>query len=316
MLTHKIINDVVEETFGSVKGVFNIKIPKGTKTNLIKLVMRVSQDGASRATISDFLNQLGDKISIIIGSKVIQSFDPIEYYEYVIRKMANLGYSGFAVPDDGTGQTGAITEFIFPIFLCPLDKESIENGFMHKDYGFDGGKKVSVIIEYPADANELNLRLLSAYSVSMDEGNPSKVIEYEQLNKTFSAIGTKQVISLAQDSSLKLFDLMIKEASSLSGGMVTYIPTISRISYQEDNLDKKFMDIRLSHLEVPFHISDSEDDGKRKFDDAYKILAFHENNNAETSMQLAKTSQMVVEVLVAERIDWTQIRISPLSLYN
>lgn len=316
MLTHRLINDVIEESFGSVKGVFNISIPKGSKTNLIKLVMRIDQDGASRATIHDYINQLADTISIVIGSKVIQKFDPTEYYEYVIRKLANLGFNGFAIPDDGTGAEGQISEFIFPIFLCPLDKESIENGFMHKDYGFDGSKKVSVIIEFPADANEMDGRLLSAYSVSMDEGNPSKVIEYEQLNKTFSATGDKQVISLAQDSSLKLFDLMFKESSSLSDSLTTYIPSISRVSYQEDNLDKKFMYTRLSHLEVPFHISDDEDSGVRKFDDAYKILAFHENNDAESSMQLNKTSQMVVEVLVAERIDWTQIRISPLSLYN
>ncbi len=316
MKTHALINDIAEEAFGSVAGSFNIKIPKGSKTNLIVLVMRAVQAGATRAILADFLNQLATLITLSIGSKVVQKFDPIEYYEYVIRKLDEQGITGFAIPDDGTGADNQITEFIFPIFLCPLDAKALDAHYINPEYGFDGNKVVSLVIEYPADANELDGRLLSAYGVSIDEGTPTKIIEYEQLNRTFSATGTKQIISLAQDTSLKLFDLMFKETSYLVESLTAYEPTISKLSYQEDNLDKLFFEQRISHLEKLFHVSKSQISGARKFSDEYKIINFHESRDAKTSMPLAKTSQLTVEVLQAERLDWTQIRIAPLSYYN
>ena len=62
--------------------------------------------------------------------------------------------------------------------------------------------------------------------------------------------------------------------------------------------------------------SGSETVGSMAFDDQYPIIPFHMKKDANTSRQMTITSQLAVEIGVAEAITWTQIRIVPLSIYQ
>ena len=311
MYDYKRINDKLEEPYSASASQFTLTISEGTKTNMLLLVLRAVQDGATQPTTSDFLAQLGSEIEIAIGNKVIQTFDPAEYYEYLLRK---LGITGIGFITDGTGADNHIAQFILPIFLAPQDKSVVN--YMNKEYGFDGSKKVSITITYPADANELDGRLLTLYSVSIRGSNPSKVLEYEQITKTFSATGKDQVLLLSNNAQKRLFEVFIKETSYMSEGAITDQSTIREVAYQVDNEDVEFHDMRLDHLTEFIYLSGAETTGDLLIDDQYKILPFHSENDSENSIQLQKTSQLIVNVITAEALTYTQLRLSPLSIFQ
>ena len=311
MYDYKRINDKLEEAYSASADQFVLKIKKGTVTNLIRLTLQCLQDGATQPTTSDFLAQLGTTIEIAIGNKVIQSFTPAEYYEYILRK---LDITGIGFITDGTGADNHFAQFMLPIFLCPQDKEAID--FMNPDYGFDGSKEVNITITYPADANEIDTRLLTLDSISIPKSTPSKVMEFEEITKTFGSTGKDQELGLSQNTLKKLYEIFIKETSYMSEGATTDQSTIREIAYQESNEDVHFHDMRLDHLTDFIYLSGAETTGDILVDDQYKILPFHHQNSAENSLPLAGTSRLVVNVITAEALTYTQLRIAPLSIFS
>lgn len=310
MEIEKRINDKHEEAYLATADQFSITMDKGIKANKIRFVMQGLQNGATKPTIADWLNQLADTITISIGNKNVWKFDPVEYYEYLVRKDKK---HGFAFIGDGTGADNHIGIMVFDLPLCPHDKNMID--YMNKEYGFDGSHKVNVLIEYPADANKVDGRKIDVYAISLPESTPNKVIEWEQITKTFTAIGENQIINISQNALKKIYEIMFKQTSYLSEGLTSDLRTIQRLSYQELQEDVLFFDKRIEHFS-PMRESESETTGNQSHDDQYPIIPFYHDNDAETSRQLAETSQLAVEVGVAEAISWTQIRIAPLSIYQ
>ena len=310
MQVMKRINEKEEESLGAVADELNFTLKKGTKANKIRFVFKAVQNGATLPTLSDFLNQLASKIAIKIGNTTIMSFDPVELNEYMIRK---LKIQGFAMINDGTGADNHIMIYTFDLPLCPMDKNMID--FMNPEYGFDGSRDINFTITYPADANELDGRLIDVYAIALPDSNAKKVIEYEELTKTFTATGKDQVLSLSQKPAKKIYEVFFKQTSYLSEGLTAFTRTVEKIAYQEDNEDNEFYDIIVEHLNEP-KISASEITGALFHDDQYFFLKFYHNEDAETSKQLSNSSQLSVTVGVAEAVTYTQIRIVPLSAYK
>ena len=310
MYDYELLSSKAEEVMKATEDVFNLKIPKGIKTNLILLHMKALQDGATITTIADQLNQLADQITISIGNKTIQQFDPVELYEYYVRK---LKVDGIAFVGDGTGADNHFTDFIFPVFLCPQDKNAVD--FMNPDYGFDGSKEVSIDIEYPADANEIDTRLMSAFAVSIPNSNPTKILEFISTTTTFSAVGEDQALALSQDSNKKLYEVFIKQTSFLAEGDTVDTRTLESLDYREGNESVHLHDMRLEILARFLDVSNSFATGAMRFDDQYPIIPFHHGDNAETSLPLKSNSGLLVKVGVAEAVIMTQLRIVPLSYY-
>jgi len=307
VLTEERINKKLEEAYETTADEFNMTIEQGVKANKLRFIMRFLQAGATLPTLNEILTQFASYIEIAIGTTTLLKVTPTEFYEYLVRKKNENGI-GFIY--DGTGADNHVMILIFELPLCPLDKN--EMNFMNKDYGFDGSKDVSVTVNYPADGNKVDGRVLDVYAVSEPDSNPTKIIEWEELTKTYTATGDKQDLGISQDPNNKMFEIVFKQTSYLSEGLTAFTRTIEKISYVEGKKAKLFFDKLLEHFNGIIK-SDSFTTGAMRHDDQYVIVPFYHGNDAETSQQLVQNSALSVTVGVAEAVTYIQIRTLPLS---
>ena len=316
MYNRTLINKSREEPYESGADSFKLVIPKGVKTHLLLIHLKGFQNGGTQQVLSDILAQIAGTITISIGNTVVLKLTPSEYMQYLIRKIGVIGM-GSAV--EGTGADNDVFHFTLPLVLCPLDKDAIKYGgypLLQKGYGFDGGKEISVLIEYPADANEIDTRVLTVYSIGIPNDSPSKVVEWKSTTTPALTVAEDQKLGISQNPAKMLFELFLKQASYLVEGDNTDVRTIETIAYLEGNEPKHFPETRLEDFARPFYEADGLDTADARYTDQYQILEFHDSDDADSSITLKDNSQLSVEVGVAEAITYVQRLITPLSVVS
>lgn len=287
-----------EETF---------EIPKGRVTNMIRFAMVVEQDGATVPTLSDFLTQLGSEIAITVSNKTVIKVSPTDLMKYIVRKKDIFS---IAPLNDGTGADNQDMLFVFDLPLCPLDKHEVN--LKNPDYGFDGASIVFVKLTYPADANEMDVRKLDVYSVQIPDSRPTKVVEIEKSTKTFASATEGQRINISQKTQKALFDLMIQQTSYISEGITDDLRTISELELHDKKEVALYDDIEVEHVDKPV-LGSSNSAITMLQNDEYRIIPFHHSDDAKNATQLTGSNDLVVDVGVAEALNWWQIRLVALS---
>ncbi len=311
MYKRTLLNELKEEPLLTTASQLNIKVDKGTKAHLILIHMNFLQDGVTKPVLLDALNQMATQITISKGSSELLKFDPTEYYEWFIRK---FHIDGLAIANEGTGADNDAMDFVLPIILAPIDKDAIKFGklpLLQKDFGMSDKESWSILIEYPADANELDVRKITVYAIAIPGDTPSKICMYRSTTTEALSVGEDQKLSLSQLASHMLYEWVLKQTSYLSEGDNTDVRTIETISYAEGQEKSGLDTVRLEHASNPVYLADNEDDGVIVHDDQYQIVEFHHSDDYSTSQKLTVNSVLLCEVGVAEAVTYVQRLISP-----
>jgi hypothetical protein len=238
-----IVNSLNDETFGATAGTIQHGFKTEKPIHGILATMHFLQDGATLPTISHMVTQFGSELSVKAGGKNVFSLSVADLHHLLGHAMPNR----IAVhQSDGTGADNHVMSVSFPIPLGPFAW-----GFpIHPDFGVDPSlDTVSVKLDYPADANNIDGRELYLDYITLEGKKPKYFVERITRNYTAGATGWGHYVDLPYGRDVRLLDHYFWMTSSLAAGTTTDATSIEQLSLELNQTEKYLIKVNTDSLQ-------------------------------------------------------------------